>query len=291
MMNKILEYMNFDLEAGLISETEHPFTNSISKGDNRITTHYYENNLLSSIFSVVHEAGHATYNYQVSDELAETYLFDNMSSGMHESQSRLMENYLARRSSFWDNLFPYMKELFPEQLNDVSQSDFIKAANATECSLIRTEADELTYPLHILIRYEIEKGIFDGTVDVNDLENIWNDKYEEYLGVRPQKASEGILQDVHWSGGSFGYFPTYALGSGYAAQFVRAMSRDINIDECMRNNEFIKIKEWLKEHIHKYGGLNTPLEQIKIATGEDFNPRYYIGYLKNKYSRLYGIKK
>ena len=289
LMYRILEYMHFDLEAGLLSETEHPFTNSISKYDNRITTHYYENNLMSSIYSVVHEAGHATYNYQVSDELAKTYVFDNMSSGMHESQSRLMENYLARRDSFWDNLFRYMKELFPEQLEGISQEDFVRAANATECSLIRTEADELTYPLHILIRYEIEKGIFDGSVDVNDLENVWNDKYEEYLGIRPQKASEGILQDVHWSGGSFGYFPTYALGSGYAAQFIKAMSRDLEIDECLSNDEFIKIKEWLREHIHKYGGLYSPSEQIRIATGEDFNPRYYIDYLKDKYTKLYDL--
>ena len=195
MMYKILDYMKFDLESGLMGETEHPFTNSLSKHDNRITTHYYENSLLSSIFSVVHEAGHATYNYQVSDELAETYVFDNMSSGMHESQSRLMENYLARNRAFWDNLYPQMQELFPEQLKDISQQQFINAANAAECSLIRTDADELTYPLHILIRYEIEKGIFDGSIDVNDLENIWNNKYEEYLGIRPQKASEGILQD------------------------------------------------------------------------------------------------
>ena len=289
MMYKILDYMKFDLESGLMGETEHPFTNSLSKHDNRITTHYYENSLLSSIFSVVHEAGHATYNYQVSDELAETYVFDNMSSGMHESQSRLMENYLARNSAFWDNLYPQMQELFPEQLKDISQQQFINAANAAECSLIRTDADELTYPLHILIRYEIEKGIFDGSIDVNDLENIWNNKYEEYLGIRPQKASEGILQDVHWSGGSFGYFPTYALGSGYAAQFVHAMRKDLDIEKCMHDNEFIKIKEWLKEHIHKYGGLYLPEEQIRIATGEDFDPNYYIEYLTEKYTKLYNL--
>ena len=289
MMYKILDYMKFDLESGVLGETEHPFTNSLSKHDNRVTTHYYENNLLSSIFSVIHEAGHATYNFQVSDELAETYVFDNMSSGMHESQSRLMENYLGRNSAFWDNLYPSMQELFPEQLKGISQQQFIDAANAAECSLIRTEADELTYPLHILIRYEIEKGIFDGSIDVHDLENIWNNKYEEYLGIRPKKASEGILQDVHWSGGSFGYFPTYALGSGYAAQFIYAMRKDLDIEACMRNNEFIKIKEWLKEHIHKYGGLYLPEEQIRIATGEDFDPEYYVEYLTEKYTKLYSL--
>ena len=289
MMKKIMDYMQFDWEAGVLGETEHPFTSSLSKYDDRVTTHYYENNLLSSIFSVIHETGHATYNYQVADELAETYVFDNMSSGMHESQSRLMENYLGRSAAFWDNLYPEMVKLFPDQLKEISQQQFVDAANASVCSLIRTEADELTYPLHILIRYEIEKGIFDGSIDVNDLENIWNDKYEEYLGVRPTCASEGILQDVHWSGGSFGYFPTYALGSGYAAQFIHAMRKDLDIEACMSNNEFGKIKEWLKEHIHKYGGYYLPQEQIRIATGEDFDPQYYIDYLTEKYSALYKV--
>ena len=182
-----------------------------------------------------------------------------------------------------------MVKLFPDQLKEISQQQFVDAANASVCSLIRTEADELTYPLHILIRYEIEKGIFDGSIDVNDLENIWNNKYEEYLGIRPSCASEGILQDVHWSGGSFGYFPTYALGSGYAAQFIHAMRKDLDIEACMSNNEFGKIKEWLKEHIHKYGGYYLPQEQIRIATGEDFDPQYYIDYLTEKYSALYKV--
>ena len=290
LSKKILEYMDYDKGWGYLATTEHPFSNAISKWDSRITTHYYEDNLISSIFSIIHEAGHATYNHQVRDDLADTYVFDNMSSGMHESQSRLMENYLGRSAAFWDNNFEYMKSLFPEQLKDVSQEDFVKAANASKPSLIRTEADELTYPLHILIRYEIEKGLFDGTVDIDNLEQVWNDKYEEYLGIRPENASEGILQDVHWAGGSFGYFPTYALGSGYAAQFMHYMRKDIDVDACMRNNDFRKIKEWLREHIHQYGGLYSPTEQIIMATGEPFNPQYYIDYLKDKYSALYNIK-
>ena len=290
LMYRILDYMKFDLEAGVLGETEHPFTSAMSKNDVRVTTHYYEDNILSSIFSVIHEAGHATYNYQIRDDLADTYVFDNISSGMHESQSRLMENYLGRNMAFWDNLYPEAVKLFPEQLKNVDQEAFVKAANASVCSLIRTEADELTYPLHILVRYEIEKGIFNGTVDVNNLEQIWNDKYEEYLGVRPQKASEGILQDVHWSGGSFGYFPTYALGSGYAAQFMAAMRKDIDVEVCMHNNEFQTIKDWLKEHIHQYGGLYLPQKQIEIVTGEPFDPNYYVDYLTEKYSKLYGIK-
>ena len=183
-----------------------------------------------------------------------------------------------------------MKELFPEQLKGVDQEKFVRAANASECSLIRTDADELTYPLHILIRYEMEKGIFDGSIDLNDLENIWNDKYEEYLGIRPARSGEGIIQDVHWAGGMFGYFPTYALGSGYAAQFMHAMRKDIDVDKLMHDNQFMVIKDWLREHIHQYGGLYLPEEQIKIATGEPFDPEYYVDYLTEKYSALYNIK-
>jgi carboxypeptidase Taq len=182
-----------------------------------------------------------------------------------------------------------MKKIFPEQLKGVDQKQFWRVINKAECSLIRTEADELTYPLHILIRYEMEKGIFDGSLDLENLDKIWDDKYEQYLGVRAEKPSQGILQDVHWSDGSFGYFPTYALGSGYASQFIKAMSKDLNIDECLANNDFKAIKKWLREKIHQYGGLNLPAEQMLIATGEPFDPNNYTDYLINKYSELYDL--
>lgn len=290
LMYRILEYMNFDLKSGAMAETEHPFMRAMSKNDVRITTHYYKNNLLSSIFSVVHEAGHATYNNQIRDDIAETYCFYTMSSGMHESQSRLLENYIARNSTFWDNLFPYVRELFPKQLEDIDQERFMQAVNESKPSLIRTDADELTYPLHILVRYEIEKGLFDSSIDVAELEDVWNSKYEEYLGLKVPEASKGILQDVHWSGGNFGYFPTYALGSGYAAQFMQAMRRDLDVESCLSSNNIQAIKDWLREHIHQYGGVYSPQEQIRIATGEPFNPQYYVDYLKEKYSELYGIQ-
>jgi len=286
----LMKYIDFDFDAGLLEESEHPFTCSMSKFDNRITTHYYENYLTSSIFSIIHESGHANYNRNVADEIAETYLFDNMSMGMHESQSRLFENYLGRNEHFWDNLFEPLKQIFPEQLKDVTKQQFIDAINISRPSLIRTEADELTYPLHILIRYEMEKGIFDGTIDLENLDKAWNEKYKQYLGVVPATDAEGILQDMHWSGGGFGYFPTYALGSAYGAQFMHAMRKDIDVEKCLANNEFVKIKEWLAEHIHKYGGTYTPAKQIEIATGESFNPNYYIEYLCDKYSKLYNIK-
>ena len=289
LMKKILEYIGFDFEAGVLLESEHPFTDSLSKYDNRITTHYYEDNLISSIFSVIHEAGHANYNYSVREDIAETFCFNNMSSGMHESQSRLFENYLGRNPHFWDKLFKDIKELFPEQLEGIDQEKYVKAINKAIPSLVRTEADELTYPLHIVIRYEIEKGIFDGSIDPKNLKEVWNQKYKEYLQIDVPNDKEGILQDMHWGSGSFGYFPTYALGSGYAAQFVHAMSKDIDIDEALANDQFSKLKDWLREHIHQYGGLYSPLEQIKIATGEDFDPQYYVDYLVNKYTKLYNL--
>ncbi len=289
LMKKILEYIGFDFEAGVLLESEHPFTDSLSKYDNRITTHYYEDNLISSIFSVIHEAGHANYNYSVREDIAETFCFNNMSSGMHESQSRLFENYLGRNPHFWDKLFKDIKELFPEQLEGIDQEKYVKAINKAIPSLVRTEADELTYPLHIVIRYEIEKGIFDGSIDPKNLREVWNQKYKEYLQIDVPNDKEGILQDMHWGSGSFGYFPTYALGSGYAAQIVHAMSKDIDIDEALANDQFSKLKDWLREHIHQYGGLYSPLEQIKIATGEDFDPQYYVDYLVNKYTKLYNL--
>lgn len=289
LMKKILEYIGFDFEAGVLLESEHPFTDSLSKYDNRITTHYYEDNLISSIFSVIHEAGHANYNYSVREDIAETFCFNNMSSGMHESQSRLFENYLGRNPHFWDKLFKDIKELFSEQLEGIDQEKYVKAINKAIPSLVRTEADELTYPLHIVIRYEIEKGIFDGSIDPKNLREVWNQKYKEYLQIDVPNDKEGILQDMHWGSGSFGYFPTYALGSGYAAQFVHAMSKDIDIDEALANDQFSKLKDWLREHIHQYGGLYSPLEQIKIATGEDFDPQYYVDYLVNKYTKLYNL--
>jgi len=289
VMKELMDYLHFDFESGILRESLHPFTSSFSKYDNRITTKYLEDKLDSSIFSVIHESGHATYNAQVSDELAETYFFDNMSMGMHESQSRTFEIYLGKNRAFWEANYPLLQNAYPEQLGDVTLDQFVDAINASTPSLIRTEADELTYPLHILIRYEIEKALFNGEISVEHLDEVWNSKYEEYLGIRPEDDRTGILQDVHWSDGSFGYFPTYALGSAYAAQFIHAMRKDLDIEDCLRNSRFDLIKDWLKEHIHKYGGINLPKDQIKIATGDPFDPHYYINHLKEKYTRLYHL--
>ena len=212
-----------------------------------------------------------------------------MTSGMHESQSRLYENYLGRNYHFWDNLFPFVKDLFANELAGIDQNQFVRAMNKSIPSLIRTESDELTYPLHILIRYELEKAIFNDEISTDDLDYLWNKKYKEYLNVDVKNDSEGILQDVHWSGGSFGYFPTYALGSGYSAQFMAKMRQDIDVDKCLSNNQFSTIKKWLRDNIGQYGGLNSPQQQMIIATSKPFDPNYYIDYLVDKYSKLYNL--
>ena len=289
-LKKVMEYLNFDPSWGYMGVSEHPFTNGLSRNDVRVTTSYDEYNISSSIFSLIHECGHAFYEHQVSDKYDKYLYLHSMSSGMHESQSRFFENYLARKESFFKNLYPYLQELFPENLKDVSLKDFIKAINVSKSSFIRTEADELTYPIHVLIRYEIEKDIFAGKVDLNNLDKVWNKKYKDYLGVDVKKDSDGILQDVHWSDASFGYFPTYALGSAIGAQIFAKMNKDLRIDELLENNKFNVITDYLKNNIQKYGALYTYNEILLKATGKKFNPKYYIDYLKKKYSKLYNIK-
>lgn len=222
-MDHLLQYLHFDPQWGYQNETEHPFTSWTCENDCRTTTKYLVDNVMSAIFSTVHEVGHAYYEHDCDPRFDGMILSDGISSGMHESQSRLCENYLGRRKSFWEYNYPYLQKQFPQQLKDISLDTFMKAVNVSRPSLVRTEADELTYPMHILVRYEIEKGLFNGSISVEGLDQTWADMYEKYLGVRPVNASEGILQDVHWSCGEFGYFPTYALGSAFAAQFVKKM--------------------------------------------------------------------
>jgi carboxypeptidase Taq len=177
--------------------------------------------------------------------------------------------------------------MFPEETKDVSMEDFYRNANKVEASFIRVEADELTYPMHIMIRYEIERMLFSNEIEVEDLPSVWNDKMKEYLGITPRNHAEGVLQDVHWSAGLFGYFPTYALGSAYAAQFLHKMKQELDLDQLIQSGDIKRINTWLKENIHQYGRSKTPLELLRDVTGEDFNPMYYVQYLKDKYTELY----
>lgn len=279
----LLDVFAYDRNHGLLKTSEHPFTSGVSSVDTRITTRYLEDQLASSIFSTIHEMGHGLYEMQVDKSYDDTYLNGGTSLGIHESQSRMYENMLGRSKAFWDVHFEKLQFIFSPQLDDVTLNDFLKYVNHAERSFIRVEADELTYALHIMLRYDIEKALIDGSLDVDDLPNVWNQKMQDYLGVTPPNDSLGVLQDIHWSFGAFGYFPTYALGSAYAAQIYDAMSKDINIEAEIRNNNIKAINRWTKEHIHRFGGSKTPKEIMEIAAKKPFDPMYYVNYLKNKY--------
>ncbi len=277
----------FDPNRTVIKESEHPFTTSNGNSDVRITTHYHETNLQSAIFSAIHEMGHGLYELQVDSSLEETLSGGGASMAMHESQSRMMENMIGRSPQFWATHFDRLKSLFPKQLKQTTVDDFVKYVNTVGKGFIRTEADELTYALHIMVRYDLERAIFNGKVDLEELPTLWNKLYKKYLNVTVTSDQVGILQDVHWSQGSFGYFPTYALGSAYAAQIYHAMSKDIDLNQAMSEPTLKQIAAWLKDKIHRYGASKPPKEILKLATGEEFNPDYYINYLIDKYSKLY----
>ena len=283
---EILEYIGFDLEKGILSESAHPFTLTVNKDDVRLTTRYLKNLPFSSVFSTIHEGGHGIYEQGVAEELKETILSDGASMGIHESQSRFYENIIGRSKEFWFGILEKSKFKYNE-LSKLSLEEIYKGINEVSPSLIRVEADELTYSLHIMVRYEIEKGILSGEYLIKDLPKIWNEKMNEYLGVIPSTDSEGVLQDVHWSCGLIGYFPSYALGNVYSLQILNAMKKDINIEGALERGELKKIKEWLEEKIHRYGKLKTPKEIMISVTGEELNPEYYIEYLKEKYKNIY----
>lgn len=287
--DQLLDKLNFNKDSGIIAESVHPFTMNITRDDVRITTAYQENAPLSSIYSTIHECGHGLYEQNIGQSLGFSKLATGTSMGIHESQSRIYENNVGRSEAFWQTYFPLLKDIFPEQLKDASPSECHHASNDVRPSLIRIEADELTYSLHIMVRYELEKAILEGQLDAKDLPQAWNDKYEEYLGVRPSSDVEGVLQDVHWSEGLFGYFPSYALGSAYACQFEAAMNRSFSFTQAIEKDDLSLINEWLKENIHQYGSTKTPAEIIESATGEAFNPSYFTDYLVNKYSKLYDL--
>ena len=282
----IAAYLGFDFLRGVLSESEHPFTTSLHKDDVRITTHYYENNLESAVFSTIHETGHALFEQGNSDEVTQTPLSGG-TCGVHESQSRLYENMLGRSFAFWKPIYGKLQEQFPEQLSRIPEQEFIRAINRSEPSLIRTEADELTYCLHIMIRYELEKKLFDGSLSVEELPEAWKERYESYLGVSPKTASEGVLQDIHWAMGEFGYFPSYALGNAMAAQLYHQMASEFDLEKALEQGEIGKITSWLRERIHVYGASRSMEELLKELTGEKLDPCYYTEYLEKKYRSLY----
>lgn len=285
----VMELMGIDKERCILRETEHPFTTEFSKNDVRITTKYQEDNLTSNLYSVIHESGHAMYELSVSDDLLHSALGHGATTAIHESQSRLWENYIGRSKPFCQLIFPKVKELFPHQMKNVSAEDFYRAVNVAEPSFIRTEADELTYSLHVLIRYEIEKKIFADEISVDDLPAEWNRLYKEYLGVDVPDDTKGVLQDAHWAGGAFGYFPSYALGTAYSAQIMRALKEEVDVEKCCFEADFAPVRDWLTDKIYRHGMLLTAEELIENTCHEKFNPDYYTSYLTEKFTKLYKL--
>lgn len=280
----ILNELGYDFEAGRLDESEHPFMTGLNPGDIRITTKFKPEDVAFALFGTIHECGHALYEQNIAAELAGTPLATGASMGIHESQSRFWEIYIGSSRPFWQRYFPDLQQRFPEQLAGVDADKFYDAVNAAEPSLIRIEADELTYNLHIMIRYELEKGLIGGDIKVKDLPGLWNEKYKEYLGVTPHNDAEGVLQDVHWAGGAFGYFPSYSLGNMYAAQLMHALRVKMpDADDLIGRGELQPIKRWLTDHVHRFGKLKTPDEIIRHATGEPLNPEYLIAHLETKY--------
>jgi carboxypeptidase Taq len=285
-----MKTIGIDLDHCGLGTTEHPFTTSIgSHHDVRITTNYDSSNLASSMFSVIHEGGHALYDMNSADELAYTCLDGGVSMGIHESQSRFYENLLGRSEEFVGYVFPKMQECFPEQLKGVNADDVYKAINLVTPSLIRTEADEVTYCLHVMIRYELEKRVIGGELAVRDLPREWNKLYYEYLGVEVPDDRRGVLQDSHWSGGGIGYFPSYALGSAYGAHLLHKMKETVDVDKCLKEGNFEPINEWNRENIWRFGCFKKPGDLLRDALGEEFDPTYYTDYLEKKYSELYSL--
>lgn len=282
----LISVLPYDYDNGVMKESAHPFTWGTSSDDVRFTVRYLEDLPFSSILAAAHEMGHAIHFQGVDKKYSRTAISQVPSMVIGESQSRFYENHIGLNKVFWKKHYPKLQETFERQLKGVSLDDFYKVLNKVEPSFIRVEADELTYPIHVLIRYEIEKEIFFNNISVDELPALWNSKIEEYLGIVPKDDSEGILQDIHWSFGAFGYFPTYAMGSALSAQIENKMKEVMDIDKCIETDDYDTINNWLKENIHKFGGFKLPNDVIKDALGEEFNPKYYIDYLIKKYTKV-----
>jgi carboxypeptidase Taq len=275
--------------AGRIDETEHPFTTGYYD-DVRITTHYYSKNFASSIFSVLHETGHALYEQGLPQEWKYQPVGSACSSGLHESQSRLYENLIGRSTEFWTTLLPKMKAIASPNLEGLKLREFINAINAVKPSKIRIESDEVTYSLHIIIRFQMEKDLFAGKINVDELPAVWNQKYKEILGVTVENDAEGVMQDTHWASGLYGYFPSYALGNIYTGQILNAIQQSSpNWRTELAAGNLGSIRTWLNSNIYRRGNLYDPAELIKKATGTELTVKPYLQYLEEKYRERYNF--
>ncbi len=281
--------LGYDLAAGRIDSSAHPFTSKIGPGDIRITTRFDPNSFIMALFSSIHETGHALYEQGLPMEHWGTPRGNSISMAIHESQSRMWENMVARSPGFWKHFYPAARKHFP-WLQKVDIEKFLFALNEVCRSLIRTEADEVTYNLHIIMRFELEKMLIGGELEPEDLPGAWNSKMEQYLRLVPPDYAAGVMQDVHWSGGAIGYFPSYALGNMYAAQFyAKAQQKLGNLQEMFEAGEFGHFLGWLRENIHSPGSRHLPRDLVKAVTGDELSARHLIGYLEQKYEKLYDL--
>lgn len=285
----LLEYIGFSFDTGAVSETEHPFTINFSSKDVRVTNHYHEDDALSAMFSAIHEGGHAIFEQNVNPDFDETVAGSCCYMGVHESQSRFYENILGRNKNFWVPIYDKVGALLP-QFQKISLDEFYQEINHVRNSLIRCDADDLTYCFHIIIRYELEKAIFREDVSVDELPKLWNEKMQEYLQITPDNDAEGILQDMHWSGGSFGYFPSYLLGSIYDGMFLEQVQKELgDVDQILKNGKIQEITKWLNTNIHQYGSTRTPKEVIEKVCKQQVSAKPLIDFFKTKYSTIYHL--
>lgn len=280
----------YDFDRGHLGTVVHPFATSFSRNDARITTRWYPNFLNAGLFGTLHESGHAMYEQGTHPDLARTPLARGTSMGIHESQSRMIENMIGRSRGFWQAHYPKLQETFPEQLGDQSLDNFYRAINKVQPSFIRVEADELTYNFHIMLRFELEQAMLNGDVTAAELPTAWNDKMQELLGIAPETDAEGCLQDVHWTRPGFGYFPTYALGNLYAAQLYQtATEQQPDIPEQISQGDTSGIVDWLRENVHQHGRKFPPAELIQRATGKPLSHEPFVAYVTDKFSQIYSL--
>jgi len=287
---EIITKFGYDWSHGRQDKSAHPFTTSFGLNDVRITTRFKPNYLPTAMFGTMHECGHALYEQGINKKYNRTSLADGASMAVHESQSRMWENLIGRSKSFWVFFYPRLKEIFPNQLDNIDVDTFYKGINAVEPSLIRVEADEATYNLHIMLRLEMEIALMEGSLLVKDAPAVWNQKFKEYLGILPPNDEKGILQDIHWAFGGFGYFPTYALGNLVSAQLWEKMQAELpDLEDLIGKTEFEPVLAWLRKNVHVHGAKYEPQELVQKITGSKITPEPYIRYLEKKFSEIYGL--
>ena len=290
LSHRVLMTMGFDFQAGRLDKSAHPFTTGVGARDVRLTTFYDEHDLAKSLYSTIHEGGHGLYEQGLPLEEAGLPLGEAVSLGIHESQSRLWENQIGRSLEFTSWLIPQLRELFPGVLDDVGPDDLYRAVNIVRPSLIRIEADEVTYNLHIILRMELERALLRGDIGIDDLPGLWNERMTEDLGVTPRNDAEGVLQDIHWSFGLFGYFPTYALGNIYAAQLFASASAALpDLEGRCERGDLLPLLQWLRDRIHGHGRRHPAGELCRLATGHPLDSRPFVDYLRRKFGALYNL--